>query len=93
MPSRKSFDNAPSPDDSPDVNPESTGEGKRKPLTTTIPERLAERARDVAYHEAGVTVSGLVEEGLRRVLDGYGDVPPRPEGEELPSGPPPGSES
>lgn len=89
MPSRKNFDNAPSSDESPDVEPEGTGEGKRKPLTVTIPERLAEKARDVAYHEGSTTVSGLVEEGLRHVLQNRGDVPPRPEGEQLPSGPPP----
>jgi len=88
MPSKKKFDNAPSPDENRDVRAESAGEGKRKPLTVTIPERLAERARDVAFHKAGKTVSGLVEEGLRRVLDEH-DVPPRPEGEQLPSGPPP----
>lgn len=88
MPSKKKFDNAPSPDENRSVQAESAGEGKRKPLTVTIPERLAERARDVAFHEAGETVSGLVEDGLRRVLDEY-DVPPRPEGEQLPSGPPP----
>lgn len=88
MPSKKKFEDAPSPDDGSEVRAESAGEGKRKPLTVTIPERLAERARDVAFHEAGKTVSGLVEEGLRRVLDEY-DVPPRPEGEQLPSGPPP----
>jgi hypothetical protein len=89
MPSRKQFDDAPLSDESSDVQPESVGEGKRNPLTVTIPERLAERARDVAYHEGSTTVSGLVEEGLRRVLDEKDDVPPRPEGEELPSGPPP----
>jgi len=89
MPNRKSFDNAPSSDDTSDVNPEGTGEGKRKPLTVTIPERLAEKARDAAYHEGSTTVSGLVEQGLRRVLDERGDVPPRPEGKQLPSGPPP----
>lgn len=88
MPKKKKFDNAPSPDNGPEVQAESAGEGKRKPLTVTIPERLAERARDVAYHEAGKTVSGLVEEGLRQVLEEH-DVPPRPEGEQLPSGPPP----
>lgn len=87
MPSRRQFDDSPSPDDS-DVEPESVGEGKRKPLTVTVPEKLQEKARDVAYHEAGTTVSGLVEEGLRRVIGDRGDVPPRPEGEELPSGPP-----
>jgi hypothetical protein len=88
MPKRKKFDNAPSPEDSPEVRAKSGGEGKRKPLTVTIPERLAEKARDVAYHKSGATVSGLVEEGLRKVLSDY-DVPPRPEGEQLPSGPPP----
>ena len=89
MPSKRSFDDA--PDDS-EIQASSSGEGKRKPLTVTIPQKLQERARDVAYHEAGVTISGLVEEGLRRVLDDYGDIPPRPEGERLPSGPPPESE-
>jgi len=88
MPSKKQFDNAPSPDENRNVQAESAGEGKRKPLTVTIPERLAERARDVAFHESGETVSGLVERGLRRVLEDF-DVPPRPEGEQLPSGPPP----
>ena len=88
MPKRKKFDNAPSPDDSRKVQAESGEEGKRKPITVTIPEGLAEGARDVAYHESGSTVSGLVEEGLRRVLRDH-DVPPRPEGEQLPSGPPP----
>jgi hypothetical protein len=88
MPKKKKFDNAPSPDSESEIQAESAGEGKRKPLTVTIPERLAERARDVAYHEAGKTVSGLVEEGLRHVLEEH-DVPPRPEGEQLPSGPPP----
>jgi hypothetical protein len=89
MPSRKQFNNAPSPDEGSDVQPESVGEGKRKPLTVTIPEKLAEKARDVAFHKGSVTVSGLVEEGLRRVLDEHEDVPPRPEGKQLPSGPPP----
>lgn len=88
MPKKKKFDNAPSPDKKSEVQAESAGEGKRKPLTVTIPEQLAEQARDVAYHEAGKTVSGLVEKGLRRVLEKH-DVPPRPEGEQLPSGPPP----
>lgn len=85
MPKRKKFDNAPSSASS--ARATKTGEGKRKPLTVTIPEQLAERARDVAYHEPGTTVSGLVEAGLRKVLDGK-DAPPRPEGEQLPSGPP-----
>lgn len=89
MPSKKQFDKAPSPTDQSDVRAESTGEGKRKPITVTIPEKLAEKARDAAYHEAGVTVSGLVEKGLRKALAELGDVPPRPEGEQLPSGPPP----
>lgn len=88
MPGKRSFDDTP---DSSDIQARSSGEGKRKPLTVTIPEKLQEKARDVAYQEAGVTVSGLVEEGLRQVLDDY-DVPPRPEGEQLPSGPPPDSE-
>jgi hypothetical protein len=87
MPSKRSFDDTP---DSSDIQT-SSNEGKRKPLTVTIPQKLQEKARDVAYHEEGATVSGLVEEGLRRVLDDYDDVPPRPEGEQLPSGPPPKS--
>ncbi len=85
MPSKRNFDDTP---DSSDIEASSSGEGKRKPLTVTIPEKLQEKARDVAYHEGGETVSGLVEEGLRRVLGDY-DVPPRPEGKDLPSGPPP----
>jgi hypothetical protein len=87
MPKRKNFDKGPS-SSGPDLRADRTDEGKRKPLTVTIPERLQEQARDVAYHEGGKTVSGLVEEGLRRVLDDY-DVPPRPDGRQLPSGPPP----
>jgi len=85
MPKKRSFDDTSS---SSDIQATSSGEGKRKPMTVTIPEKLQEKARDVAYHESGMTVSGLVEEGLRRVLDDH-DVPPRPEGEQLPSGPPP----
>jgi len=88
MPKRKQFNEGPTPNRTSDVQAERTSEGKRKPLTVTIPERLAERARDVAYHTPGATVSGLVEEGLRRVLADK-DAPPRPDGEQLPSGPPP----
>jgi hypothetical protein len=89
MPKRKQFNDAPSPEEPSEIRAESAGEGKRKPLTVTIPEKLAERARDAAYHDGGTTVSGLVEEGLRRVLNEMGDIPPRPDGEQLPSGPPP----
>lgn len=88
MPNKRSFDDAP---ESSDIQASSSGEGKRKPMTVTVPEKLQEAARDVAYHKPGKTVSGLVEEGLRRVLGDY-DVPPRPDGEDLPSGPPPSSE-
>ena len=88
MPSKRSFDDTPESSDDIQARPD---EGKRKPLTVTIPERLQEKARDVAYREEGATVSGLVEKGLRHVLDDYEDVPPRPEGEQLPSGPPPKS--
>jgi hypothetical protein len=87
MPSKRSFDDGPTGSDI-QTRP---NEGRRKPLTVTVPEELQEEARDVAYHEEGVTVSGLVEEGLRRVLGEREDVPPRPEGEQLPSGPPPKS--
>ena len=93
MPKRKQFDTGPSPENQSQVRAERTGEGKRKPLTVTIPEMLAERARDLAYEEPGKTVSGLVETGLRRVMDDWeeenGQIPPRPDGKQLPSGPPP----
>ena len=89
MPKRKRFDKGPQSDET-SVKITQTDEGPRKPITVTIPEKLAEKARDVAYHEPGKTVSGLVEAGLREVLADY-DVPPRPDGEQLPSGPPPSS--
>ena len=85
MPKRKKFDNAPKRESKARAN--QTGEGRRKPLTVTIPEQLAERARDHAYWEPGATVSGLVEEGLRQVLEERGEVDPRPEGKRLQTGP------